>query len=46
MGRDNYGIYDEIVLNDKKYYFRTGTQNFISDMVEYFQEKDANKYIN
>ncbi len=48
MGRDNYGIYDEIVINDKKYYFRTGTQNFISDMVEYFpKEKDAiHKYIN
>lgn len=42
MGRDNYGIYDEIVINDKKYYYRTGTQNFINDMVEYFpNEKKA-----
>ena len=42
MGRDNDNIYDEIVINDEKYYFRTGTQNFIKDMIEYFpNDKNA-----
>lgn len=36
MGRDNAGIYDEIVINDRKYNFRTGTTQFIRDMIEYF----------
>ena len=47
MGLDNNNIYDEIVIGDKKYYFRTGVNNFKRDMIEYFpNEAEAiNKYI-
>ena len=41
LGKDNNDIYDIIVINNKQYNFRTGEENFISDMTEYFPDEKS-----
>ena len=33
-------VYDEIVINDKKYEFRAGKENFIEDMIKSFPDEE------
>ena len=42
MGKDTDGVYDEIYIEDKKYLFRAGEENFICDLVEIFPEEEEN----
>tara|TARA_Y200000002_G_scaffold373249_1_gene372068 strand:- start:1256 stop:3019 length:1764 start_codon:yes stop_codon:yes gene_type:complete len=42
MGEKNNGVYDEIYIEDKKYLFRTGEENFIKDLAIKFPEEEQN----
>jgi len=42
MGKDNDWVYDEIVINNKIYKFRAGTENFITDLVRHFPDEEIN----
>lgn len=47
MGEKNNGVYDEIYIEDKKYLFRTGEENFIKDLAIKFpgEEQNIRNYI-
>ena len=37
---DNQFVYDEIIIEDKKYKFRAGTMNFVKDTIRHFPEEN------
>ena len=47
MGEKHNGVYDEIYIEDRKYLFRTGEENFIKDLSDRFpgEEKNIRNYI-
>jgi all-trans-retinol 13,14-reductase len=47
MGEKNNGVYDEIYIEDEKYLFRSGEENFIKDLGKRFpgEEENIRQYI-